>query len=603
MCDNEIIDMSSASLLENCDECGDQNVKNKRKSNGQTPIIIVGSKAPLSDIEDFEDGMTTPSSPVGAAGDKEKQQQPQTEKTSSDPISQSIGNFGRWQFLLTFLLSLVNFPCTFHIFSPTFEGASRDFWCARPEGFRDLPVDLWKNLSGIFSVVSDGKVKYDPCTIKDMPLPIHNYTDVSVTFSNESVPRKKCLHWEYDSSGFGETIISEWDLVCENQQLNNLAEMMFLLGVAVGGLASGFFSDRLGRKKTLMVSLLLQIVLGLGIAFAPLLSVYLVLRALLGFVCVSVVFSGFVLCMELVGGKWLTISGVSYLFPLPIAYIVISGIAYYIKDWRNLQIAITVPAVPFLALWWILPESPRWLLTMGRVEETFEVLEEAARVNKITLPANTHKLLKQSISKVESTEAPKVGLGDLFRTPRIRKISLVLYIVWFSVYLIYYGVVLNLSSLGGNIYINSIISGAVEFPAIAISIVFLLKMGRRWPLCLTIVGAGLACLLTVLVPEENFNWLTITFAMIGKFCISSSNVVMPVYTAELFPTIMRNLGVGSSNVPAGVALMLVPYLWNLADMSAKMPMAVLGTCGVIGGAAVLLLPETDNLADTLNDIE
>lgn len=51
--------------------------------------------------------------------------------------------------------------------------------------------------------------------------------------------------------------------------------------------------------------------------------------------------------------------------------------------------------------------------------------------------------------------------------------------------------------------------------------------------------------------------------MVGKFCISSSNVVMPVFTAELFPTTMRNLGVGSSNVPAGVALMLVPYLWNL----------------------------------------
>lgn len=43
----------------------------------------------------------------------------------------------------------------------------------------------------------------------------------------------------------------------------------------------------------------------------------------------------------------------------------------------------------------ILPESPRWLLTMGRVEETIEILEEAARVNKIVLPANTHKLLKQ----------------------------------------------------------------------------------------------------------------------------------------------------------------------------------------------------------------
>lgn len=53
------------------------------------------------------------------------------------------------------------------------------------------------------------------------------------------------------------------------------------------------------------------------------------------------------------------------------------------------------------------------------------------------------------------------------------------------------------------------------------------------------------------------------FAMAGKFSVSSSNAVMPVFTAELFPTVVRNLGVGSSNVPAGIALMLVPYLWNL----------------------------------------
>ncbi|XP_022192162.1 organic cation transporter protein isoform X2 [Nilaparvata lugens] len=548
--------------------------------------------------------------PVSAGGDKDKQAEKQTKSECvaphpahpADPISQSIGEFGRWQFLLTFLLSLVNFPCTFHIFAPTFEGAQRDFWCARPPG-RNVAVDTWKSFSGIFDIDKDGNAIYDPCRVKDVIVPLSiNRSEIVITYSNDSVPWKKCLEWEYNMTDFGKTIISEWNLVCENQQLSNIAEMMFLLGVAIGGLASGFFSDRLGRKNTLMVSLLLQIVLGLSIAFVPWLSLYLVLRALLGFVCVSVVFSGFVLCMELVGGKWLTISGVSYLFPLPLAYIVISAIAYYIRDWRNLQVAITVPAIPFLLLWWVLPESPRWLLTMGRVEETMNVLKEAAQVNRMELPPDTHKLLSRSISKVEMSESPKVGFGDLFRTPRIRKISLVLYVVWFTVYLIYYGVVLNLSSLGGNIYINSIISGAVEFPAIAISILFLLKMGRRWPLCLTVIGAGISCLLTIPVPKD-FHWLKITFAMAAKFCISSSNVVMPVYTAELFPTIMRNLGVGSSNVPAGVALMLVPYLWNLADMNTNMPMGVLGFFGIIGGASVLLLPDTDNLADTLNDIE
>jgi OCT family organic cation transporter-like MFS transporter 4/5 len=66
--------------------------------------------------------------------------------------------------------------------------------------------------------------------------------------------------------------------------------------------------------------------------------------------------------------------------------------------------------------------------------------------------------------------------------------------------------------------------------------------------------------------DKDLQWVTIAFAMAGKFSVSSSNAVMPVFTAELFPTVVRNLGVGSSNVPAGIALMLVPYLWNLVSI-------------------------------------
>jgi OCT family organic cation transporter-like MFS transporter 4/5 len=65
--------------------------------------------------------------------------------------------------------------------------------------------------------------------------------------------------------------------------------------------------------------------------------------------------------------------------------------------------------------------------------------------------------------------------------------------------------------------------------------------------------------------DTDLEWVTIMLAMAGKFSVSSSNAVMPVFTAELFPTVVRNLGVGSSNVSAGIALMLVPYLWNLVS--------------------------------------
>lgn len=53
--------------------------------------------------------------------------------------------------------------------------------------------------------------------------------------------------------------------------------------------------------------------------------------------------------------------------------------------------------------------------------------------------------------------------------------------------------------------------------------------------------------------------------MAGKFSVSSANVIMPLYTAELFPTVIRNLGVGTSNIPAGIALIMVPYLWDLVS--------------------------------------
>lgn len=56
--------------------------------------------------------------------------------------------------------------------------------------------------------------------------------------------------------------------------------------------------------------------------------------------------------MELVGGKWLTIAGVLYLLPVPMSYIIISGIAYICRGWRLLQWCVTLPAVFFLVLHW-----------------------------------------------------------------------------------------------------------------------------------------------------------------------------------------------------------------------------------------------------------
>ncbi|XP_021942710.1 organic cation transporter protein-like isoform X2 [Zootermopsis nevadensis] len=568
----------------------------RRKCNTNTQVCLAVIRDNILDKQAISMSDTT--SP-GDAVPKHVSVKTRTDEEVEDRISQAVGEFGRWQLQLTFLLSLFNIPCTWHIFALTFQSLPSDFWCAKPPNLGNLSVDEWRNISHTTDA-KDGKGSYNPCYIWDV-----DYSTAALSGHNNV--SRACTQWQFDSTEFGETITEKWHLVCDRAQLVNVAEMMFLAGVAVGGLASGMVSDRFGRKRTLMGSLVLQICLAVIMAFSPWFELYLILRCFLGFISVSVVFSGFVLCMELVGGKWRTVSGVSYLFPVPLSYITIAGIAYFVRGWKELQLAITLPSVLLFGLWWVLPESPRWLLALGRTDEVMVILQEAARINNRPLPPNLDKLLRQDTLRKEPTDQPKAGIMDLFRTPNIRKNSLVLYIIWFSVYLVYYGLVLNLGNIGGDIYLNTVLSGIVEVPAVAISILFLLKMGRRWPLCLTLMGSGVACFLTLAIPpgDKSLQWVTITFAMVGKFSVSSSNAVMPVFTAELFPTVVRNLGVGSSNVPAGIALMLVPYLWNLSGMDERVPMGVLGAFGIVGGLSVLLLPETGDrpMAATLQEGE
>lgn len=56
--------------------------------------------------------------------------------------------------------------------------------------------------------------------------------------------------------------MSEWNLVCDNAYLKNVGEMFFLIGVATGGLISGYLSDKFGRRTMLLISAVLQTIFG-----------------------------------------------------------------------------------------------------------------------------------------------------------------------------------------------------------------------------------------------------------------------------------------------------------------------------------------------------
>lgn len=90
---------------------------------------------------------------------------------------------------------------------------------------------------------------------------------------------------------------------------------------------------------------------GTSIGFIQSLVPYMIMRFALGFVSMSIVNISFVLTVEMVTGKWSNIIGTLDLLPLPLAYILISVIAYFTRNWRNLQFIISVPWFALLLFW------------------------------------------------------------------------------------------------------------------------------------------------------------------------------------------------------------------------------------------------------------
>lgn len=91
--------------------------------------------------------------------------------------------------------------------------------------------------------------------------------------------------------------------------------------------------------------------LGLALYFTKSFELYLALRGLLGLVSVSVTYAGLILAIEFVDGKWRTIAGMYNLFPLPVTYMAISGIALLTQDFRILQLCIAFPGIFLCFLW------------------------------------------------------------------------------------------------------------------------------------------------------------------------------------------------------------------------------------------------------------
>lgn len=103
----------------------------------------------------------------------------------------------------------------------------------------------------------------------------------------------------------------------------------------------------------------------------------------------------------------------------------------------------------------------------------------------------------------ESLAKRTAGVKGLCGTPNMRLKTSLITLNWFANETVYVGLSYYGPSLGSNQYLSFLLSSAVEIPSYMACWLVMDRWGRRWPLCLCMITAGVCCIATVMLPSGN----------------------------------------------------------------------------------------------------
>uniref|UniRef100_A0A7N9AMC6 Solute carrier family 22 member 5 n=1 Tax=Mastacembelus armatus TaxID=205130 RepID=A0A7N9AMC6_9TELE len=492
-----------------------------------------------------------------------------------------LGQTGPYFWTTFFLLNTVFVSTGFNGLYIVFVGAAPKHHCLIPD------VNLteqWRNAIVPFMVV-DGEEVRSQCSRYRLDV-VRNLSaegfipgkDVNLT----NLEQERCLDgWNYSKEIYQSNIVTEWDLVCDNQWKVPFASSTLFVGYLVGSLISGQLSDRFGRKKVVFISLGAQCVSVLLQSFSHSWRMFCVMFLFVGASQISIYISAFVLGTELLSKTMrvlFTTLG-AFLFYC-IGYMTLPWIAYAIRDWRTLLAVLSTTAVVYIPLWWFIPESPRWLITQGRVEEAEAIIRDAARKNKVEAPPVIFKETGQQAMP----PSKKFTMLDVLKSKNIRCITLMCLILWMAINIGYFGLSLNTSNLSGNPFMNCFLSAITEVPAYIVSTWLLKKCPRR--VLLSFVSLSTLALQYVAVALE----------MTGKFGFTMAFSIVYIYTAEIYPTVLRNIGMGLCSSAARIGSITAPYVIYLGTYNKVLPYVVMGSLTIASSVVNVFLPESLNKA-------
>ncbi|XP_048769762.1 synaptic vesicle glycoprotein 2C-like [Ostrea edulis] len=442
---------------------------------------------------------------------------------------------------------------------------------------------------------------------------------------------------------------AEKDLSMSSQDKGWLNAIIFV-GMMIGGYFWGSLADRHGRRTILMGSLTVNGLGGLVSSTSQVFWIFLLARFISGIGVggsIPVIFSYFTEFQpKEKRGKMISALATFWMF----GNIIAAGLAWSViprdigyfspnfkyNSWRIFVALCTIPSLSSAVFFVFMPESPKFLLSVGQNKNALSVLRLIYRKNNPRLSKYdvtsvvldrdyrpTHQSddrqrgcvsgMSQNLKSLMSTS------GELFRPPLLRS-TVVMLIINFSLSFGYYGLWMWFPELfhrvelyGGSpcdhhstppnrtdnttkfldsewIYFSGFMTALSNLPGNLLTIYLMDQIGRKLLLATSMVGSGVS---VFFIPFVRDRWQNLAISCLFGAVSTIGWNSLDVLSAELFPTNVRSTAFGILSGVGRIAAILGNVVFGeLVDLHCSIPMILVAGLLVFGGLISIRLPST-----------
>lgn len=405
--------------------------------------------------------------------------------------------------------------------------------------------------------------------------------------------------------------------IAGNPVLQGWAMSSALIGCLVGALSAGKLSDKLGRKPILILAAGLFICTAIGTGAVNSFTWFNVFRLVGGFAIgiassLSPMYIAEIAPAHL-RGRFVSINQLTVVLGILSAQIVnwqiaepvpADATAEFIREswngqmgWRWMFWAMLVPSTLFFVLGFLLPESPRWLASVGRREAAFKVFKRMGG----------EEMACAELDAIEAASGDKVRQGGFKQLlhPSMRKVLIIGVVMavlqqWCGINVIFnYAQEIFMAAGYGvsDVLMNIVVTGITNVIFTVLAMFVVDRWGRK---ALALIGSfGLTLIYACMGAAYYFNFTGVVLLVIVVLAIAcyamTLATVMWVIISEIFPNHIRGVAMSVCTFALWAACFILTYTFPLLNtgLGAAGTFWLYGVICLLGGLFVWRkLPET-----------